>query len=340
MAVEADLQRVNLLDRGDLFGGVCEAVALEGATAFFRHTTGVRRLYSEPIERRRRAFSTAGVRVAFRSDTRRLRLALRFGDGVEWLRQARCDLVVNGRLEAFFGPALPEIGLRWEGTVWRDAAARSRDFVLWLPALRQTMIESFEIERGASLQPLPRRPRWLVLGDSITQGYVTAHPSQGYAARAAEALGMEHVNAAVGGGVADPALAELARGLPSELATVALGVNDYARGIDLDAFGRNVFNLLAGLRDALPDARILWITPIPYVGHMRRRNKAGRFLGDYAAVIGEQAARVPRIEVLDGTPLLPEHSRWFVDNCHPNDRGHALYAQNLIAALKAPPART
>jgi lysophospholipase L1-like esterase len=334
MSADAAMQRVDLIGRRDLLRGVCDAVEIDGAAAFFRHTPAVRERYSRPLPRLRRAYSSAGVRIAFRSDTTALRLALRCGDGVEWVGLAKCDLFVDGTLASFFGPDRPEIGTRWSGLIWRAPDARMREFLLWLPTTRQLLIESLEIDAGAQLQPAPRPARnWLVLGDSITQGYVTAHPSDGYAALTAAALGLDHHNTAVGGGTADPALADLARGIEADLITVAFGVNDYSHADAREQFEHNVHDLLTGLRAARPDARILWITPIPYVGFTRRPNRAGLLLADYTRLIFDQAARVDRIEVLDGYPFLPDAPEWFVDNCHPNEPGHALYARALTRAL-------
>lgn len=335
MSAATGMQRVDLIGRRDLLRGVCEAVEIDGATVFYRHTPDVRERYGAPLPRRRRALSTAGVRVAFRSDTTRLHLALRCGDGVEWVLRGKCDLFVDGRMEAFFGPDRVDIGTRWEAVIWNAPEARMRDFVLWLPAMRQTQIEALSVDAGAKVEAIPLRPKqWLVLGDSITQGYVTAHPSEGYAARAAEALGMEHHNTAVGGGQADPALAGLARGIEADLITVAFGVNDYNTSLAPDTFARNVGELLAGLRSARPGARIVWIAPIPYVTRTHRRNNAGLLLSDYTRAIFDQAAQVERIEVVDGYSFLPDESAWFVDNCHPNEPGHAMYARSLVRALR------
>lgn len=334
MSAATGMQRVDLIGRPDLLRGVCEAVEIDGATVFYRHTSDVRERYSIPLPRKRRSHSTAGVRVAFRSDTTRLRLALRCGDGVEWVPLGKCDLFVDGRIEAYFGPDRVDIGTRWEALVWTAPEPRMRDFVLWLPAMRQMQIESISVDAEARVEAIPLRPKkWLVLGDSITQGYVTAHPSEGYAARAAEALGMEHHNTAVGGGLADPALAGLARGIEADLITVAFGVNDYNNSLAMDVFARNVAELLTGLRAARPQARIVWIAPIPYVTRTHRRNNVGRLLSDYTRAILDQAAQVERIEVVDGYAFLPDESAWFVDNCHPNEPGHEMYARSLVRAL-------
>lgn len=334
MSAASGMQRVDLIGRRDLLRGVCDAAGVDGATVFYRHTPDVRERYSHPLPRRRRALSTAGVRVVFRSDTTRLRLALRCGDGVEWIRLGKCDLFVDGRLEAFFGPDDVGIGTRWEGVVWQSAESRVREFVLWLPTMRQMQIEGLYVDAGAKVEAVAPRPKsWLVLGDSISQGYVATHPSEGYAALAAEMMGVEHHNTAVGGGLADPALADLARGIGADLITVAFGVNDYNNSLAMDAFARNVTELLTGLRAARPGARIVWIAPIPYVTRTHRRNHANLLLSDYTKAIFEQAARVPGVEVVDGYGFLPDESRWFMDNCHPNEPGHEMYARSLVRAL-------
>lgn len=328
------VRTIDLLERRDLVLGAVDVQAFDSAVRFPRMPRTLFDHFDAAEGSRVRAHCTAGVRIAFRSAARSIRVGVRYLDAVPWTKRYALDLTVDGTLTATFGAESGTNGARWEGVIFEADAPRARDFVLWLPHLAEVLVERLEVDADAPPTPLPGpEARWLFIGDSITQGFVTDHPSIHVAPLAAAALGMDHHNMALGGGTVEPILVEAARAVPAELITVALGVNDYSRARTADEFGQAAQALLNGLRAAAPRARIVYVTPIPYHTFTGKKNDAGLIVADYGEIVRRQAEGVERIEVIDGYALVPDEAQWFVDNCHPNEAGHRHYARGLAAAL-------
>jgi lysophospholipase L1-like esterase len=57
-------------------------------------------------------------------------------------------------------------------------------------------------------------------------------------------------------------------------------------------------------------------------------------LDDYRKALTEMGANRPGVFLMQGTKLVPDDEKWFVDKCHPNDAGMELYAKNLLPVLK------
>jgi lysophospholipase L1-like esterase len=335
-ATELDraMATVDIVRRPTLVRGMCALRSADGAVQFRRLPPALETFYHGAEGSRIRARCTSGVRIHFISNTRRIRLVARYGHAVAWTKKHAFDFEVDGKVVKSFGSPEADPGTVLSDTVFDDLDRRDRDFVIWLPHLCEAQVERMEIETDASLREatLPSG-RWLALGDSITQGFVTDGPSETYVALTARKLGLDFVNMGVGGATTEVALGAAAGDVPADIITVALGLNDYVTHRPSAQFEHEVTRLLQSLREIAPHVTIAWITPIPYVGKGGVKNAAGLYLGDYAHII-RRVARLCRTKVIDGFSLLPEEECWFVDNCHPNRAGHALYARNLSDRLK------
>src|SRR5206468_3556852 len=73
-------------------------------------------------------------------------------------------------------------------------------------------------------------------------------------------------------------------------------------------------------------------TPIPFF-RATKANKNGESLDDFRRTLEEVAAK-QKVHVIRGTDLVPADHNYFNDWSHPNDAGHLMIAQNLLAALK------
>jgi lysophospholipase L1-like esterase len=330
----SSMQNVELARHPDLVAGAVKVDAVEGATRFLRLPPSLYELFSQHESSRIRAYSTTGVRIRFRSNTRVLRLSARYGDAISWTRKFAFDLEVDGELKSTFGSATGEKESIWQGEIFQADESKERELVLWLPHLCEVQIERLEIEKGATLRPVASTMKWVALGDSITQGFVTSRPAETYPARVARALNLDLYNMAVGGSVTDANLAAAAKTVDADLITIAHGINDYISNKDAATEATRVAKLLLRLRHLRPHAAIVWITPIPYHTMMDEPNKAGLKMADYTRIIREQAQKVGGVSLIDGSTLVPDEAQWFVDNAHPNERGHELYARNLVVQLK------
>lgn len=83
---------------------------------------------------------------------------------------------------------------------------------------------------GGTVAPAPPAPRWVVHGDSITEGWWSTRPAHGWPSVAGRALGWDTVNLGYAGAArGELATAEQIAGLPADVLTLAFGTNCWSR---------------------------------------------------------------------------------------------------------------
>ncbi len=194
-------------------------------------------------------------------------------------------------------------------------------------------VRAVTLDDGASVEPTPARDVMLFFGDSITHGYDALRPSETYACRIADRLGMDMVNKAIGGEVFFPELLEAADDLDPRYIAVAYGTNDWFK-TDFTVFEKNCRRFYARLAEKYPRATIFALAPI-----WRKDHADIHPFGDFARVrevIFDAAARQGNIIPLDGYDFVPHDGDTYFSDLmlHPNTAGFAHYAQNLYAAMK------
>ncbi|MFF3318325.1 GDSL-type esterase/lipase family protein [Streptomyces sp. NPDC003035] len=192
---------------------------------------------------------------------------------------------------------------------------------------------------GGSLAPAPRRRRWLVHGDSITEGWWSTRPALSWPATAGRTLGLDTVNLGYAGGARGelPLAEQLAR-LPGEVVTLAFGTNCWSAAPCSAGWLYETVRAYVGLvRRGHPDAPLLILSPVLRPEAETTPNALGATLEDLRAAM-EHAGRDlaaegdERLLVLSGRPLLgPEH---LADGLHPDDAGHARIAAAVADALR------
>lgn len=214
---------------------------------------------------------------------------------------------------------------------------------LWMPTISTAAVKGVLLPADAHCQvPELPLPQWLAIGDSLTQGFSVAVPTQNWVHRCAQAWNLPVWNLGVGGLQIEPDLVQWAledRDWP--LVTIALGSNHSWREADVATVAERA-QRLAGLALAGAHQRIAWLLP-PW-----KPCEAGQGPSDFAGVpldraAGERAERIRAIlrEVLsphtDRIHLIDNlgHSdhRWYPDGLHPFALGFAHYAQQVQAAL-------
>lgn len=192
---------------------------------------------------------------------------------------------------------------------------------------------------GGTLSPAPARPRWLVHGDSITEGWWSTRPAHSWPATAGRLLGLDPVNLGYAGGArGELPLAEHLSRLPGELITLAFGTNCWSTvPATADWLYATVRALVGLVRRGHPKTPLLVVSPVLRPEAEHTRNALGATLTELRRAM-ERAARDLASEgddhllVLPGRPLLgPEH---LADGLHPNDAGHARIATAVAEALR------
>ncbi|MGW0119175.1 GDSL-type esterase/lipase family protein [Streptomyces sp. NPDC003327] len=192
---------------------------------------------------------------------------------------------------------------------------------------------------GGSLSPAPPRPRWLVHGDSITEGWWSTRPAHSWPATAGRLLDVDAVNLGYAGGArGELPLAEHLARLPGDLITLAFGTNCWSRvPATADWLYATVRAFVGLVRRGHPRTPLLVVSPVLRPEAEHSRNALGATLTELRRAM-ERAARDlaaegdPHLLLLPGRPLLAaEH---LADGLHPNDTGHARIAAAVAEALR------
>ncbi len=276
-----------------------------------------------------RARCQTGIRIRFRSDTRRLTAMLRFGRAA---RVFPCvDLVVDGIFMGTFAGDREQQPCRLE--VFQSAEKLLRTFELWLPYSMESWLVSLEADDGARLEALPADPvNWLVIGDSISQGMTCSSPGRTYPALTARSLGWNHHNVAVGGARMEAAAGDVGS-IPADIASVAFGCNDWNGGKSVATYEDDTKRLLDTLFAGHPGLPTALLTPFPAVWDKGEQNKDGVWLESFRDVLRKIAPAYPSVHLLEGPSLIPADPGAFVDGIHPNNAGMAALARNLAPEL-------
>lgn len=192
---------------------------------------------------------------------------------------------------------------------------------------------------GGTVAPAPPQPRWLVHGDSITEGWWSTRPAHAWPAAAGRALGLDTVNLGhAGAGRGELAVAQQIAGLPAGLLTLAFGTNCWSRTPFSAPLMRETVRAFIGLvRQGHPATPLLVLSPVLRPEAERTPNALGATLADLRAALEEAvlagvAAGDERLALLPGRDILGPAQ--LADGLHPDDAGHALMAEAVAETLR------
>ncbi|MCY0919835.1 GDSL-type esterase/lipase family protein [Streptomyces sp. H27-G5] len=192
---------------------------------------------------------------------------------------------------------------------------------------------------GGPIAPAPTAPRWVVHGDSITEGWWSTRPAHGWPAVAGRSLGWDTVNLGYAGAArGELATAEQLAGLPADVLTLAFGTNCWSRVPFTPAMLYETTRAFLDLvRQGHPSTPLLLLSPVLRPDAERTPNRLGATLGALRdamerATRDRMAAGDGRLALLPGRDLLgPEH---LADGLHPNDNGHQVLGLAVCTALR------
>jgi lysophospholipase L1-like esterase len=221
----------------------------------------------------------SGVRLALRSNTRRLRLAceaIGFQMAGTPRRAVAFDLVIDGALHARHfdeaGPTLvigPPPAIKLAGgthceIVFDDLPDGDKLIELWLPQSAQIELHSLAIDAAASLAAAPAGRHWIHYGSSISHAMDAAGPSETWPALAARAAGISLTLLGFAGQcLLDSVVARTIAAMPADLISLKIGINIVNHDAMRErAFIAAVHGFIDTIRDRQPDVPILIISPI------------------------------------------------------------------------------
>ncbi len=313
--------------RSITFGAACTEETERGI-ALYRFTPEERAYYKTVSEDfYMKAHSSAGIRLEFTTNSRRLSFGARMTPGSS---RPFChfDLYRDG----IFFVQVGADGTDTTVSAELDLGEGEKEIKLYCPWSASTELTRVILDDGATLTPAVKSRTMLIYGDSITQGYDTRHPSLSYASLLTDALDAEGVNKAIGGEVFRPGLADLGAGDP-DLITVAYGTNDWSHR-PLEEFETGCEGFYRALSEKYPRATIFAITPI-WRRDLDRVTPVGAF--DHVREhIERVAASLPNVRVLYGFDCVPKDPGCFAPDClHPNDEGFIHYFKGIYEQIKA-----
>ncbi|MFI6487134.1 GDSL-type esterase/lipase family protein [Streptomyces sp. NPDC050564] len=218
----------------------------------------------------------------------------------------------------------------YDGTAVLQLPHPDGEFTVHLPEALCPVIRTVDTDAG-TIEPTPARPRWLVHGDSIVEGWAASRPHLAWPAIAGRALGVDTVNLGYAGAArGELASAEQLASLDADLITVAFGTNCWARTPHSAPLLHEVTRaFLAVVRRAHPHVPLLVVSPVVRPGAEATPNRLGATLTDLRNAVERAAREVP---LLPGGRLLD--AAHLVDGVHPGDEGHALLAEAVVEAIR------
>ena len=262
------------------------------------------------------AAATTGVRLDFETDSAYLAYAS--------LTDAKYEVKVDGMLVATHTTPGEEqrISLPADGATHRVE--------LFLPAHGVPGALAFvELADGATFTRHAYDRKFLLIGDSITQGYNAQFDCLSYANRLCDHYNAESIIQGTGGAYYDITTLEKLDFTPDTV-FVAYGTNDANKFMTLEEIEARCRAYLTALIPMYEGARLFVITP-PW-----RMNEADLKPFGHVSLVAERIAKVATelgLTVIDGMKMIPKNEVFMADRYHPNMMGFAEYAHNLIKAL-------
>ena len=229
----------------------------------------------------------------------------------------------------------------WEGfsssEVLFDLPEGTHRITLFFPWSAEVMLRRFALSDGASACPVPpKKLRILMIGDSITQGYVAMHPGFTWAGEITRGLDAEVLNLGVGGyGFNINSLNHRIEWQP-HLIILAYGTNDYMGQESGAGYRQNAFAYMDGLTRMFPETPILQALPIyrhdeKFVCLEKIRTYT---FEDARRILRETAAAFPQVTVME-SGYFPHSADYFApDYLHPNDLGFRIMGERLAKEIR------
>ncbi len=279
----------------------------------------------------KKTFATAGVFMEFRTDSKKISLA-----GVAINGSSRnfyaFEVFADGALVKTFNENFEQRADRHEFAFAAELGEGIKTVKIIFPWSVKADISAIELDDDAFVALVKKEKTMLIFGDSITQGYDAAIPSNSYATKLTHALSANAVNKGIGGEFFWSELAGMKDDISPDYITVAYGTNDW-RAQPKEAFEKNCLGFYENLRKNYPDSKIFAIAPI-WRTNFADPEKAYPFsyTEEYLRKISDD---IQGMYVINGFNFVPHDPELFSDRyVHPNDRGFEYYANALLEKLK------
>lgn len=286
------------------------------------------RLYAEEKPECPYSYCPVGVSMEFITDAQlisfRYRMTRVFHQVIVF------DIYENGLLTRAVREPDGSVGGKIEYTIQTPGAVVE----IYFPIGADAVFSDIQIGNFQTL-PHENEPKLLVVGDSICQGLFGVNPSVSVIPLLARHYGFDYLNLSVGGEVYRDGLVE--RDLPfrPDRIIVELGTNDLVFVKDIRVIRKNIEEFFADMQNRYAGVPITVITPFWQILFADGTDESKEKL-ETTLLISEHARKTALQyghTVLDGMQLIPHEQEFFSDHAHPNDKGFAYFALDLIRRL-------
>lgn len=321
-----DIQKIKEITVGAV--GVFEE---NGEIVFRRFTdeeTRYYRIYRDEVYARK-TYTTAGVRLAFETDSKRLAFSYKLLEH-PWRPFGFFDVTVDGAIVLHEGIHKGS----GEGQVDIVLKEGAKTVEIWFSWSKGMSLSDISLDDGATIVPKKRSRTMINYGDSITHGYDSIYPSLSYASQLASILDADAVNKAIGGDRFFSEILEVENGVESpDIVTVAYGTNDWSchSRATVERRSREFYSALS---KKYPKAKIFAVTPIWRTNSTADKSpKYGAPCTEVEGLIRKVTEGLSNVTVISGWSLTPHQTDFYSDGLHPNDLGMSIYAKNLAAEI-------
>ena len=328
--------KLNAEQMRDICQGAVRVTECDTGVRFFRFTEEQEAYYLKTnVNFHKKALASAGMKLCFETDSRFLALKVNVTPGstrTYFSFDVAVDGSVIGHLDNFVETEVPDIYTTMECPLGAfsktfDLGEGTKKVSIYMPWSVAVEIRELSLDDNAFIKPIKMSKKLLVFGDSITQGYDALRPMNRYAAKLADALGVEEVNKGIGAERFCPELVKLKDDFDPDYILVAYGTNDWSHVEEADFLVRcrDFYEILS---NHYPNAVIWALTPI-----WRGDCDGERVFGPFDKVAEDMqkiTEPIKNISCISGFDFVPHDAGFFADGrLHPNDNGFGYYFDHL-----------
>ena len=299
----------------------------EGVLRFYKYTDEQMTGFG-PWKKSSPCCCTTGVKFDFYTNSGKIALAASVAGKYElWIDGVTRKLIMVGNEEQG-GEISPHE--RFE-TELSDAFGRKKDeyrITVYLPSHSVGQIDYISLDDGAYARRYEYSRKFLIIGDSITQGWDSKYDSLSYANRISRFFDAESIIQGRGGSVYNENTIVKLPNFEPEVVIVAYGTNDYAHHNDMNEFKKHISLYHDKLLECYGDKKIFVISPVWRVLRDVKLN-----FSECCEFIRDEAERHGFIHI-DGSTLMPPiNEDFYTDGLHPTDLGFSVMAENLAPRI-------
>lgn len=319
--------------------GYLQCEEKEDGLQFYRMTDAHRAAYEPGRKFYYATYFTAGVVLDFYTDSPTVTVKMSGKRRQSLDRGVMLDILADGALVAHIRRATEaEQGVELipfePVTLTANLRPGEHRVTVYLPYLAEGHVQQVELADGSSFRPAKQKKKWVVFGDSITNGSQSEYPSMTYISQTARQLDAETFNFAIGGESFNEEKLIPGSYPDCDFVTIAYGTNDFNRHT-AESFAQHMGGFFRKAAEEFGAVPIFVQLPI-----WRQAEEDGEAYGigtlqSVRDAIAAEAAKYPNMVVIDAKDFVPHLHEFFMDEVlHPNALGMSQYARHLTEAMQ------